>query len=37
MGAREVPRLDFLERLSRALRFQTRSGPWLLPDDLQLF
>jgi len=37
MGAREVPRREFLEQLSRALRAETRSGAWRLPDDMQLF
>jgi leucyl/phenylalanyl-tRNA---protein transferase len=37
MGAREVPRREFLEQLSGALRAATRSGAWGLPDDIQLF
>ncbi len=37
MGAREVPRVEFLERLSRALREASRSGAWSLPDDAQHF
>lgn len=36
MGAREVPRPEFLERLSVALRAPTRRGGWSLPAGLQL-
>ena len=37
MGAREVPRLEFLERLAQALRAETRTGAWLLPEGLRAF
>jgi leucyl/phenylalanyl-tRNA--protein transferase len=30
MGAREVPRAEFLERLRAALRAPTLPGPWAL-------
>ena len=37
MGACEVPRLEFLERLAQALRAETRTGAWLLPEGLRAF
>jgi len=36
MGAREVPRAEFLDRLSQALRAETRTGAWSLPEGLQV-
>ena len=36
MGAREMPRPEFLERLAQALRAETRTGAWLLPEGLQV-
>jgi len=37
MGAREMPRSEFLERLVQALRTETRTGCWSLPEGLQVF
>ena len=37
MGAREMPRPEFLERLSQALRAETLTGHWSLPEGLQVF
>ena len=37
MGAREMSRPEFLERLSQALRTETLTGPWSLPEGLQIF
>jgi leucyl/phenylalanyl-tRNA--protein transferase len=37
MGAREIPRAEFLERLAQALRADTRTGAWSLPEGLQVF
>jgi len=36
MGAREMPRLEFLELLAQALRAETRTGTWSLPEGLQV-
>jgi leucyl/phenylalanyl-tRNA---protein transferase len=33
-GAQEISRFRFLKRLSGALRYSTRRGPWCFPDDL---
>jgi len=32
-GAHEIPRSHFLQRLSRALQYQTRRGRWSFPED----
>ncbi|BDG10514.1 leucyl/phenylalanyl-tRNA--protein transferase [Anaeromyxobacter paludicola] len=32
LGAEEIPRADFLDRLAEALRAPTRRGPWTLPE-----
>lgn len=37
MGAREIPRAEFLERLAQALQAETRTGCWSLPEGLQVF
>jgi leucyl/phenylalanyl-tRNA--protein transferase len=37
MGAREMPRAEFLERLAQALQAETRKGCWSLPEVLQVF
>ncbi len=34
MGAREIPRSEFLLRLREALRHQTRRGQWSLPETI---
>ena len=36
LGAREIPRTDFLKRISVALEQESRSGRWTLPEDLEL-
>lgn len=33
LGACELPRADFLQRLDRALRHATHAGPWTMPDE----
>lgn len=34
MGAREISRSEFLERLGEALRYETRRGSWSLPETI---
>jgi len=33
LGARAWPRAAFLQRLQRALRHETKAGPWTMPDE----
>jgi len=33
MGAREIPRSEFLQRLQKALQHETRRGRWTLPEQ----
>ena len=37
MGAREMPRAEFLERLAQALHAETRTGVWSLPEGMRVF
>ena len=34
LGAREIPRADFLKRLTKLVNYPATYGPWLLDDDL---
>lgn len=36
LGAREIPRHEFLQRLKKALRYKTLRGRWLLPENLNV-
>ena len=37
LGAREIPRSEFLVRLVNAVSFETKQGKWSLPKNLELF
>ena len=36
LGAHEIPRSEFLRRLSKVLKSKSRCGKWELPEDLEL-
>jgi len=36
MGARSIPRAEFLHRLDAALAYETRGGTWTVPEELEL-
>jgi len=36
MGAHEIPRRDFLQRLKKAVQEKTKVGVWQIPEDLEL-